>query len=145
MSPGHFGPAGLGRRLRGHSHPLGESLGGAPGGQPAVPTLTGSASRGVRPATDSDRNRRVGSWPDHHVRGVVELPVVVDPLPGQQWPEDVQGLVGAAAPGGRVHADRFHLMAVLPAYPHPEGEATGGLFGQRRDLAGHGHRVAEGQ
>ena len=80
-----------------------------------------------------------------YVGGVVEIAPVVDRPTGQQRPQHIQRFVGPTTPGGWIHAHHLHLVAVLPAHPDPEREAPWGVEGQSRDLAGHGHRVAQGQ
>ena len=82
---------------------------------------------------------------DAYVGGVVEIAPVVYRPTGQQWPQHVQRFVSPTTSGGRVHAHHLHLVAVLPAHPDAERETPRGVEGQRRDLAGHGHRVAQGQ
>ena len=68
---------------------------------------------------------------DCHVRGVVKLPFVINPLTVQKGSEHCECFIGSAPPGSGVDSDHLHFMAILPADTHTEGEAARGLFGER--------------
>ena len=66
-------------------------------------------------------------------------------LPGQQSAHDRQALVHPLAAAARVDAADHHLMAVVAAGADAEHRPSGRDLGERRHLAGDGHRVAERQ